>query len=59
VGGASPGLKFIPATLVPRASAASVTVRLPGDVCIEIGDPAAASATWIAGLVAELGKVAS
>jgi hypothetical protein len=58
-GAVPPALTFIPATLVSTASAASVTVRLPGGVCVEIGDPAAVPAAWIAAVVAELGKVAS
>ena len=52
-------LTFIPATLVPTASAVSVTVRLPCGICLEMTDTAAVPATWIASVVAELGKLAS
>lgn len=51
-------LTFVPATLVSAASVAAVTVRVAGGVCVEIADPAAAPAAWIAAVVGALGKVA-
>jgi transposase len=55
----SKSLAFIPATLVPTESAVAVTVRLVDGTCIEVADPAAAPAAWVAAVVAALGKVAT
>jgi len=40
-------------------SGASVTVRLPGGICVEVADPARTPASWIAAVVGELGKVSA
>ena len=50
--GALAPLTFIPA--VVTGAAAATVVRLPGDVVLELGDPAAVPASWVAALAAEL-----
>ena len=45
-------LTFIPAEVT--GAAVSTIVRLPGDVVLELADPAAVPANWVAALAAEL-----
>jgi transposase-like protein len=51
-------LTLIPTTVVSPAPSASITVRLPRSVRIEIADPTLVPPTWIAVLLAELRKAA-
>lgn len=55
----SAALTFIPTAVLPTASPAPVTVRLPGGICVEIRDPVAAPPAWVTKVVAQLAKVAS
>lgn len=49
VASAAPTLSLVPATIVTRE--ATIVIRLPGDVTIEVAD---ASPNWVAAIVAEL-----
>ena len=48
---AGPTLSLVPATIVTRE--ATIAIRLPGDVTIEVAN---ASPSWVAAIVAELTK---
>jgi hypothetical protein len=54
----SSALTLIPTTVVSTAPSASVTVRLPRRVRIDITEPGLVSPAWIAELLAEIRRVA-
>ena len=52
--GALAPLTFIPAEVIGAPATATVVVRLPGDVALELANVAAVPASWVAALAAEL-----